>query len=375
MKKEGRLFFYAVFGITGFLCTLINIRYLNAALESDNRFNYIFVLVDIVCSLVVALYTQVIVHETGHLVFGYISGYGFSSFRIGSYVWIKKDGKIQLKRYRLSGTGGQCLMVPPKFKDDKVPFIRYNLGGIAFNVFFAVFVLFVKLILALFFKESVHFTVFLNVQFIVALSYAVTNGIPASIGGINNDGYNALIMRNNPKAINAFYTQLIISSMSYHGVRLKDMPEEYFVKPDKKEMKNSMIATLGVFYAGRLMDQHKIDEAVEYMEYLLNDDEVSIAGVNRELLINDMIYCELIEDNRKHVIESYMTKEHDKVISTMKNDPAIIRTNYAYSLFYERDEEKAQKYKIEFENVKDKYPYVGEIESQTELMILAKDLY
>ena len=83
-------------------------------------------------------FVQVVVHEAGHLVFGLLTGYQFSSFRIGSFMWVKLEGKLKLKRYSLAGTGGQCLMAPPEMVDGKVPYVLYNLGGCLANLIVSV---------------------------------------------------------------------------------------------------------------------------------------------------------------------------------------------------------------------------------------------
>lgn len=36
-----------------------------------------------------SMYLQIIIHEAGHLIFGLLSGYRFSSFRIGNMIWKK----------------------------------------------------------------------------------------------------------------------------------------------------------------------------------------------------------------------------------------------------------------------------------------------
>lgn len=80
------------------------------------------------------IFLQLTIHEAGHLVFGLKSGYRFSSFRIGSFMWLKENDKIVSRKLRLAGTGGQCLMVPPQMQDGKIPVILYNLGGSIMNL-------------------------------------------------------------------------------------------------------------------------------------------------------------------------------------------------------------------------------------------------
>jgi len=76
------------------------------------------------------------VHELGHLVFGLLSGYRFSSFRLFSLVWYKENGKVLFRRSRNKLALGQCLMLPPKHEKD-FKFVWHNLGGGLFNLLIA----------------------------------------------------------------------------------------------------------------------------------------------------------------------------------------------------------------------------------------------
>ena len=55
--------------------------------KGESFFVYIFVLL---LAIYLAMFIQMVVHEAGHLVFGLLTGYQFSSFRIGSFMFIKE---------------------------------------------------------------------------------------------------------------------------------------------------------------------------------------------------------------------------------------------------------------------------------------------
>ncbi|MGN1073610.1 MAG: hypothetical protein ACI4QB_01345, partial [Eubacteriales bacterium] len=84
--------------------------------------------------LYAALFGQLVIHEAGHLVFGLKTGYRFSSFRIGSLMWLKENGRLVRRRLSLAGTGGQCLMEPPALVNGRMPVVLYNLGGCIMNL-------------------------------------------------------------------------------------------------------------------------------------------------------------------------------------------------------------------------------------------------
>ena len=78
---------------------------------------------------VLAAVVQIIVHEAGHLAGGLATGYTFCSFRVGSWMLQKEQGRLKLRRLSLAGTGGQCLLAPPELKEGRMPCVWYNLGG------------------------------------------------------------------------------------------------------------------------------------------------------------------------------------------------------------------------------------------------------
>ena len=313
------------------------------------------------------LFLQIIVHEGGHLVFGLLSGYTFSSFRVGSFMVIKPDGKLRFKRLSLAGTGGQCLMAPPDLVDGKMPFVLYNLGGSLLNLISA------ALCVILYFPARAvpYLPLFLLMGAIVVAVYALMNGIPLRLGAVDNDGYNAWSMGKDPAALRAFWLQLKLNALLTQGVRLKDMPEEWFQIPEGENLNNSMTAALGVFACNRMMDAHRFQSARAAMEKLLAAHSALI-GIYRNLLLNDLLYCELLFENRPDRIKRMLTNGQKKFMKAMKTYPAILRTAYAYTLLAQQDEKQAAQIKQKFEAIGRAYPYPSDWESERELMDLAE---
>ena len=316
-------------------------------------------------AMYIAIYLQIAVHEAGHLVFGLATGYEFCSCRLGKLMWVKQNGKLSFKRYSLSGTGGQCLMSPPEIKDGKMPVVLYNLGGSIMNLFAAA----VSVILFLLLRDApVVSTIFL-MSTVIGVFFAALNGIPMRLGTIDNDGYNALSIRKNENSMRSFYIQLKLVTELSEGKRLKDMPEEWFTVPTDEEMKNSMSATVGVLCCNRLMDTQSFTEAQGLMEHFLSIDS-GIVGVQKNLLLCDILYCELMGENRKEKIDELLTKDMKKILKARINNPAALRTQYAYSLICQNNEKAAAKIKKRFDKIIASYPYSGEAESERELLKL-----
>lgn len=320
----------------------------------------------LIAGIYLGMVIQLIVHEAGHLVFGLLSGYRFCSFRVFQWMWLRQDGKLRCKRLHIAGTAGQCLMVPPEWKDGKIPVIAYNLGGSVMNLLVsAAFLCFLFLR-----KESRLLTPVLISLGMVGVIFALMNGIPMRTGTVDNDGYNAIALSKDPQARRAFWLQLKINEQITAGVRLKDMPEEWFAVPSGDAMKNSMVAAIAVFACNRLMDEGRLEEADDRMARLLSMDS-GMPGLYRYLLTCDRMSVELLGQNRSEVVAAMRTAEQLSVMKKMKTFPSVLRTQYLYTLLGQKDMQKAQKLRKEFDKVAKTYPNPCEIISEQELMALA----
>ena len=65
------------------------------------------------------------------------------------------------------------------------------------------------------------------------------------------------------------------------------------------------------------------------------------------------------------------TREQEKFMKTMKNFPAVLRTEYIWALLAEQDEARAGQIKARFDAVGRTYPYPSDWAGEQELMELA----
>ena len=259
--------------LMGAICGVVMVSYIDKSSTDAPLYQEFLSLVGLFLGMYVALFFHMLIHEAGHLVFGLLTGYKFSSFRIFSFMWMKEDGKMKLKRLSLAGTGGQCLMSPPDRKDGKIPLVLYNLGGSFINIIIGALFLVVYLLCS----DSPFLSPLLLIFAVVGFITAMMNGIPMRMGTVDNDGYNAFALSKNKEAVEAFWVQLKVAEQSAKGVRIKDMPSAWFTVPTDEAMKNSMVAVRGVFACNRLMDEEKFEEAGKLMEHLLEIDVLRAA--------------------------------------------------------------------------------------------------
>lgn len=353
--------------LIGAVCGVLMAMYIDTIAGVSSGGEDCFRLVALFLGLIVAIYLQTILHEVGHLVFGLLTGYQFSSFRVASFMWVKESGKLRFRRLTVAGTGGQCLMVPPDLVDGKLPVVWYNLGGSLMNLIVSAVCLGLWALL-----RGTMVGVFLLIMAIIGIAFALMNGIPMRMGTVDNDGYNAFALGRTPTALRAFWVQLKANEQIAKGVRLKDMPEEWFTLPADEDMGNSMVATLGVFACNRLMDAHRFEEADTLMAHYLDMDS-GIVGLHKSLLVCDRMYCELIGENRKEVLDGMLTKGQKKFMKSMKKFPSVLRTQYVYALLGARDAAKAEQIKAQFEKMAKTYPYPSDIQGEREFMTIADE--
>ena len=372
-KKKGQWqqwLFMGFFVLIGAVCGVLMVHFAEQnTTEGSSLWEELLPLVVLFVGMFVGMYLQLIIHEAGHLVFGLLSGYQFSSYRIGSFMLLKENDNFVIKKITLAGTGGQCLMVPPPMRDGRIPVILFNLGGSLMNLIVSAIFLIVYLLI----PSGTILSFICLIMVLIGVAIALMNGIPLRLGTVDNDGYNALSLGKNPDAMRAFWLQLKVNEQIAKGVRLKDMPDEWFTVPADEAMRNSMVAAQGVFATNRLMDQQRFEEADQLIAHLLQIDS-GIVGLHRSLMICDRMYCEMISNNRKEILDEMLTKEQTNFMKAMKKFPSVIRTEYVYSLLVLKDVDKAKEARASFEKAAKTYPYPSDIQSERELIEIADNL-
>lgn len=302
-----------------------------------------------------------VIHEAGHLVFGLLTGYRFFSFRIGRLMLLKKKGTFRF--CKMSGGNIHCQMCPPDLIDGRIPFALYNLGGFLMNILTVL--IFVALRAMCW--ENMYLSLYMELMIIEGIGISVLYGIAI----VNSDVRNTICMYRSKMMMNVFWRQMKIQEKHAEGVRLKDMPEEWFVVPEEWDLKNSVMAINALFYENRLMDEHKFDEAGRLSDKL-RSEEVVMPQVAKNLIVCDRLYCELVGDGDEEIIRSLLTKEQKAFMNRMKNLSTVMRTRYAYALLCKKEAGMAAKEKEKFEKWAKDDPYESDIVMERELLQIAE---
>ena len=347
-----------VYGLLGILCGRIAG---DAAIQTGGGFVQMLLL--LFAGVYLSMLIHITLHEAGHMVFGLMTGYKFVSFRIGSFVLQRtQEGKYTFGHSPLPGAAGQCLMSPPELKNGKIPFALYNLGGVIMNGLVSLIAL-----AAATACEAPAAAALLKICALVGLILGAMNGIPLRLGAADNDGYNILSMKRSGEAVRSLWVQLKIAEQNAWGVRLKDMPEEWFTMPPRTEMKNSLCAALAVFHCSRLMDELKFGEARTAMKNVFRMKH-GMVGLHAASMKIDMVCCALMLGEEKEAAGLMKNNQVRKIMKAMKTNIGVIRTEYAMALLAEGDTDRAEKLLSQFERAAKTWPSAADVEGEREII-------
>ena len=210
---------------------------------------------------------------------------------------------------------------------------------------------------------------------VVGVFLALMNAVPMRLGGINNDGYNALHLGKDKEAVRCLWLQLKINEQFTLGVRLKDMPQEWFEPVSEVLWDNALCVATGVNSAGRNIDRQDFPAALKIGERLL-EHASGLRGIQSSLLEAEMIFYRLMLDGPgEELSREYEKTGIQEFLKRSSSMPSVLRIQYAYDLIQNQDREAAQKWKRLFEKVEKNYPFDGDIASERELMAYVDGLH
>ena len=364
MRNIGNKIFTVVIGIL-LLCIGLTAGITISAAVVIGKAGVVLTILKVALALIFGMFISIISHEAGHMVCGLISGYRFSSFRILSLMIMKQDGKFVFRRFSIPGTGGQCLMTPPKGREF-MPYRLYLYGGTIANMILAVICTLLCYLIGL----DSFFSLILILTGAASLYLTFVNGLPREVGGMANDAMNVKLMRSDKNARRAMMIQLRINDAQTRGMRLSEMPEEWFSLPNDNNHRNTLCTSIKVFACNRLMDQERFAEADIEIRKLLSSRD-NIVNIYRYFLRCDLIFCELILRGSEANISSLYTTQYKRIAKTMSFYPSFLRTEYAINTIRAKDKNAAEKTRQKFDRKTKNSPFTQDVKFESHLMDLA----
>lgn len=313
--------------------------------------------------LFVAYFLSVALHESGHCLFGLLSGYRFLSFRLGNWILLKTASGFRFGRYNLHGTGGQCLMLPPETNSGDYPYRLYHAGGLLANLFFLLLtgLLYYWLPLSLFSL----FCFYLAAWNAFAL---LLNGIPMEFEGLANDGKNLFSAQKDPIALQAMRIQLQTIRHLTEGNGFASLPEDFFALPSDADLRNPLIGTVAVLHCSNLLARHSFTQAAQQIQSLLATQSLSSFLSNQ--LRCELLYLQLLQGENGAAQQSY-NADLKKYLQLYKHSLSTQRLLYTIAILLEKDMTKAAHALSAFEKIAVSYPYAGELQDERCFLQLA----
>ena len=318
-----------VTGLEGFTACVVKfcIMERNVMIE---KFIKVFV---IILFCLVTYWLVVIIHETGHLCMGKVSGYSLGFFRIGSFCLVKRDGKWRLMREAgAPGTLGQCVMVPPESDNpEKVPAVLYHLGGGLFNLLTGGVVLPLTAVV-----DNKYLKAFFLLLGAISLGFALLNLLPFKFS-FPNDGYNVKLLRKCAADRRAIYH---IERITGNGQQsLLEMPEKEFEYSEEGEYSQVMKLMRGCY----LLDCGKMQEAEALFVDCARKNEKNMPYYRMEAG-TELLYCLVLRGAPKEEIEEVYNDELNQYLKSAKRySIGKHRVLYAYNRLFLGEEEAAAK--------------------------------
>jgi len=283
-------------------------------------------------SLVIWIILATVVHEFGHLICGWISGYTFGSFKLGSLSWfIEDNGMIKFKRSKNFALG-QCLMIPP---DDEAEFkfLLYNLGGAIFN-----FLIGMTMLLFWYLLPTGHLlNGFAMAGVAFNFIFGIINLIPIRSQG--NDGANIVEALKSADGRRAFYLLLYINGQRMQGKRLIEIDRDIIRIYGKLDTNSFLVGNALMYEVEYLMDIGRVEEALEICKSV-NVENYPVIHRNLFSLYQVMIHLTYLP-NLEKAKEIYEEKAF-KAFLKLKL-PSITAVQIAYEFFVNNNREEAEK--------------------------------
>ena len=280
----------------------------------------------IVCSYVLCI----ILHETGHLFMGKLTGYTMVSFRIGSVKLYKRHGKWALTHEKIPGTLGQCIMMPPiSDEPEKTPVLLYYFGGGLFNLLTAAVVLPFCI-----WSTNGYIREISILLFAISLGMAIINLVPAKII-TPNDGYNIKLAMKNPAERKAIYNILQITGN--HEQSLGEMPASFFEYDEESEYG----ATMKMLRGYRHLDKDEFEEAELLFRQAAVNNEKSMKYYRLEAS-KELLFCMILRKAPKEEVDEGFNNELKEYLrKSSAYSFSSLRVLYTYHKLMTGDKKKA----------------------------------
>ena len=259
-----------------------------------------------------SIYLIFILHELGHAVCGYLTGYRLVAFGLGNFLLTKKLGKFSLSRTAvLKNVGAQYIGLKEDESDQRI--ILMLAGGLIVHLN-----LILLAILYGFLTKSWYFAatwICLNVSFLLI------NAKPVGI----TDGAKIWELLQHPENTKYAYSVL------RHSAQTLLAPQEYdlkdFVQPVPEDAKGSFVGSVSALQGLVFIMEGKLELAKKHLQTLLENTDNSMIRTISQLYL---LHIALLEGDHEKAEEYASNRGVKSFLSLKMADMQIIQAWYQF---------------------------------------------
>ncbi len=281
------------------------------------------VLLEFVCFAITAGLIHTIAHELGHLIFGKINGFKFSSMVIWFFKWQKLGNKTAFSFVMFGDEAGYTEMIPTKEEGVENGFFAMTLGGLIASVIVTILgvpVLFITTLPRWLFM-------FWIMLIPIGIYFIFGTLLPSSTDGILNDGAVLYHLKKQTDNSKVMINLLKIQANLYCGKTPSEIDENlYFVVPQLAEDNPNFALLLNARYAYYL-DKKDYEGAKQTIKRLLSLEEY-LPKQYMYIFKTDALYNACTFDKNEQVADDLMY-ELEKYLNNI-NTATTVRVKLAY---------------------------------------------
>lgn len=301
---------------------IIYIAMLIFALPKPNLDILWYIIISLI-SISIGFILSVLFHELGHGVLGHFAKYRLLSFKFLMFeIYYDDSEKMHFKINPINSVVlGQCLMLPPKVKKNKVKrFYLYNAGGLVFSYLWSLILLVLFLISNTYLRWMWMGMMLINVFLILNNSHYTEGGI--------NDRCNAVMVKKNSHYVDAINYQLTVMGNIYLGKRFG---AKINATPYYEEKLNHITVPVVEFMMYNAIDHGDFVKVKELRE-LLERNYIKLIFPIQKIVINfDLLWVDLVVDKSLVAFKRHFRrfKESEKMMCKKPNTDM----NFYYRLY------------------------------------------
>lgn len=264
---------------------------------------------------------QIVFHEAGHVICGWLTGYRLVSIRLGSLVYFKTDAGWRFGRQKIAGTGGQALMQPPD--KSPLPYRLYLCGGLLSN---GVFTIIGGIALS-------PWRIMAICWVLASVALILMNGIPAGF----NDAQALRIVHREPGNQQLLAIQLTANALLMAGYRYAELPKTLYTPVSTKQRTyfNDFQLFLEAAYD---QEMGNYAQAAKILQTAFEDDQEMVPIYAAELK-QQLLLMLLLSDPQNSLIPE-LWADVSQQAGAHQRQRLIIQAVYAWYINHDGDQAK-----------------------------------